>query len=66
LHIYYAGGLEKVGPGGGEKNENIEVHLVPLDNAEAWLAKKSNEGIMIDPKVFAGLYWAGLYKTQTL
>ncbi len=66
LNFYYAGGLEKVGPGGGENNEDIEVHLVPLDNAEAWLAKKSNEGIMIDPKVFAGLYWAGLYKAQKL
>ena len=59
ITIYYASGLERVGPGGGDGNEDITVHLVPLDNAPEWLEAKRAEGIMVDPKIFAGLFWAG-------
>ena len=58
ITIYYASGLERVGPGGGDANEDITVHLVPLDNAPQWLEAKRAEGIMLDPKIFAGLFWA--------
>lgn len=58
--IFFAGGLEKVGPGGGEGNENITVHVVPLESAPRWLDARLAEGIMVDPKIYAGLYWAGL------
>ena len=60
LNIYYASGLEKVGPGGGEGNEDITVHVVSLKTAASWLADRATEGVLIDPKVFAGLYWAGV------
>jgi ADP-ribose pyrophosphatase len=59
LNIYYASGLEKVGAGGGDGSEDITVHLLPLANAEAWLKKQIARGVMVDPKVYAGLYWAG-------
>lgn len=59
ITIYYASGLERVGPGGGDGNEDITVHIVPLENAPQWLEAKSAEGIMIDPKIYAGLFWAG-------
>ncbi len=58
--IYYASGLERVGPGGGDGNENITVHLVPLDSAVEWLDERQKENIMLDPKIYAGLFWAGL------
>jgi len=58
--IYYASGLERIGPGGGVDNENITVHLVPLDNAVEWLDERQKEDIMLDPKIYAGLFWAGL------
>lgn len=64
LTIYFADGLKRVGPGGGDGNEDITVHLVPLESADAWLRKKSGEGILIDPKVYAGMYWAGLRVRQ--
>lgn len=60
ITIYLAEGLEKVGPGGGDGNEDITVHLMPLDNAEDWLRRKSDEGILLDPKIYAGMYWAGM------
>ena len=61
--IYFAGRLTRVGPGGGNDDEDIIVHHVPLDNAPQWLDAKKKEGIMIDPKIYAGLFWAGTRKS---
>ena len=58
--IYYASGLERVGAGGGDGNEDITVHHVALENAVEWLDQRQSEGIMLDPKIYAGLFWAGL------
>jgi ADP-ribose pyrophosphatase len=58
--IYYASGLEKVGPGGGNGDEDITVHVMPLATATEWLNARLAEGIMVDPKIYAGLYWAGI------
>lgn len=57
--FFSAVGLTKVGAGGGDQHEEIEVHEVPLATAEAWLAEQSNRGRLVDPKVYAGLYFAG-------
>jgi len=58
--IFFAGDLERVGPGGGDGNEDITVHHLPLESATLWLAERIVEGIMVDPKIYAGLFWAGL------
>ena len=58
ITIYFASGLERVGPGGGDGNENITVHHVPVENAVEWLDARQAEGIMLDPKIYAGLFWA--------
>lgn len=58
--IFYAGGLERVGAGGGDGDEDITVHHVPLESATRWLEARMTEGIMVDPKIYAGLFWAGL------
>ncbi|MCA9664166.1 MAG: NUDIX hydrolase [Myxococcales bacterium] len=49
--------LERVGPGGGDESEDITVHEVAHDEVHAWLAERSAAGALIDPKVYAGLYW---------
>ena len=59
ITIFFASGLERVGPGGGDGNEDITVHLMPLENAVECLDAWRAEGIMIDPKIYAGLFWAG-------
>lgn len=48
--------LVRVGEGGGVGNEDIKVHLVPLDEVDAWLAARTGEGFLVDPKVYTGLY----------
>jgi len=58
--IYFASGLQRVGPGGGDGNEDITVHHVPLNSSIEWLEARMKEGIMLDPKIYAGLFWAGI------
>ena len=52
-----ASGLERVAQGGGVGGENIRVHLVPLSQVDSWLSQRAGEGFLIDPKVYAGLYF---------
>lgn len=57
VSFFRATGLERIGPGGGDATEDITVHVVPLHEVPAFLARKMAAGIAIDPKVFAGLYF---------
>jgi len=57
ISFFRATGLERVGPGGGDATEDIVVHVIPLPQVPAFLARKLSEGIAIDPKIFAGLYF---------
>ncbi len=38
---------------------NIPVHLVPLAGIEAWLEAQAARGLLVDPRIFIGLYFAG-------
>ena len=51
-----AGGLRRVGPGGGDDTESITVHEIPRTDVLGWLLECHSKGLSIDPKVFAGLY----------
>ena len=57
--LFLARPAHRIGPGGGDHSEDIQVHLVPLEQADAWLDAQRRQGIMVDPKVYAGLYFAG-------
>jgi len=50
-------GLAKRSAGGGEGYERITVHEVPLGDVEAWLRRMEAQGKLVDPKVYAGLYF---------
>jgi ADP-ribose pyrophosphatase len=56
--LFLATGLQRVGQGGGVAHEEIMVHEVPVAGAREWLADKARTGLLVDPKVFAGLYFA--------
>lgn len=51
--IFLATGLTRVHAGGGDGDEAITVHLVPLDTLADWLADKAAQGFAIDIKVYA-------------
>lgn len=55
--FFKATGLRKVAKGGGEGHEDITVHEIPLGEIDAWLRRKSAEGLLVDPKVYTGLYF---------
>lgn len=57
IHFILATGLKRVGPGGGDSSESIEVLPVPLSQVDGWLAARLAEGKLMDPKIHAALYW---------
>ena len=57
--FYRARGLSKCGEGGGVGGEEITVHRIPRDAVADWLKRKNGEGVLIDVKVWAGLWWLG-------
>ena len=56
--FFRAQALRRVGPGGGDAHEQITVHEIPLAEVEAWLEERARAGALVDPKVYAGLYFA--------
>ncbi len=52
-----AKGIQKISDGGGDHMENITVHEVPLKSAEEWLKTMVKKGYLLDPKIYAGLYF---------
>jgi len=55
--FFLARQLLRTGSGGGVAHEKITVHEIPLAQVHDWLAAKVRSGALIDPKVYAGLYF---------
>ena len=60
-----AHGLRQISEGGGDEHEAIEVHRVPLDQIEHWLANQVALGRLVDPKIYAALYFIGKESTAS-
>lgn len=56
--LFRALGLRRAGKGGGVGHEDIVLHAIPLVDVAAWLETKAKTGVLIDPKVYAGLFFA--------
>lgn len=54
--MFLARDARRVGPGGGEGSERIQVHAVPLAEVRAWLEQRQKREVLIDPKIYAALY----------
>ena len=55
--LLLAQNVRKVAAGGGDSTEDIQVHVVPLDQIDAWLDAKCREGLMVSPKIYSGLHF---------
>ncbi len=55
--LFRARGLRRSGKGGGVAHEDIVVHEIPLVEVVAWLEAKAGPGLLIDPKIYAGLFF---------
>lgn len=60
ITIFRATSLTKVTDKLGVDEEKITLHRVPRANVRGWLEERRHEGKVLDVKVFAGLYLAGL------
>jgi len=57
--LFRATELRQTGRGGGVENEDITVHEVPLAEIGPWLEAKGKTGVLIDPKIYTGLFFLG-------
>jgi 8-oxo-dGTP pyrophosphatase MutT (NUDIX family)/O-acetyl-ADP-ribose deacetylase (regulator of RNase III) len=55
--LFRASRLRRVSAGGGIANEQITVHEVPLKDVHDWLAAKAKANVLVEPKVYTGLYF---------
>ena len=60
MHLYHATGLIREDAGGGVAGEDIIVHKVPLIKLRGWLHEQEAAGKMIDFKIHAALWLAGI------
>ena len=51
-----AAGLRKVSEATGSGDEQIELHLVPVDEVDRWLSDRQSSGRKVDARVVTGLY----------
>lgn len=58
LSFVRATGLKRVHDGGGDGQENIAVHVVPMREAAAFVAAKLRAGVHVDPRVYTALFLA--------
>ncbi len=55
--LFLAQGARRVGDGGGDETEEIDVHVVSLDRADVWLKQKCASGVLLDPKIYAAMHF---------
>jgi ADP-ribose pyrophosphatase len=53
-------GARKTGEQSPEDRALLRVHAVPLAMLREWAKKQESRGALVDPKIWAGLYLAGL------
>ncbi len=58
LHLVRVRDLERVHAGGGVGGEDIRVHVVPLAGIDRWLDGQRDAGRLIEPRIYAALYFA--------
>lgn len=54
--LFRAKNLKKVAEGGGDETEDILVHTIPLAGIQKWLEDQQAAGLLVDPRVYVGLY----------
>ena len=65
VSLMRAFGLQKKNKGGGDGTEFIKVHEVPLAKVDAWLRRMEQKGFLIEPKIYAGLYFVNKYNENS-
>lgn len=59
IAFFRATGLRKVADGGGDDSEDITIHEVPIADVPEFLRDAEHRGLLVDPKVWVGMYFLG-------
>jgi len=59
VSYFFARQVRQVGDGGGVSHEQIIVHTPAIATISRWLKRQVKQGKLIDPKVYAALYFVG-------
>jgi len=59
--MYLAHNVRKIAEGGGDSSETINVHSIPIADVDQWLMKMKRKGCLVEPKIYAGLYFLKTY-----
>lgn len=62
ITFFRAHELRRVADGGGDADEEIRVHEVPLVDLRRWCGERRREGCLVDYKVHAALWMAGEWR----
>jgi ADP-ribose pyrophosphatase len=57
VSFYRARGVTRKGEGGGVGGEDIQVHTIARRDLPSWLKEKEREGVLVDLKLWGGLYF---------
>ena len=57
VSLYRAHGVKHKNEGGGVGGEEITVHTIAREELRAWLKQKEREGLLLDLKLWGGLYF---------
>jgi ADP-ribose pyrophosphatase len=60
IRFFLARPARRDGEQAAHDRDRIRVHAVPLGQLRSWTARREAEGAAIDPKIWAGLWMAGL------
>lgn len=55
--LFFAQNLKKVGKGGGDANEKITVHEIPLSEIDEYMEQRVQAGGLLDGRVYAAIYF---------
>lgn len=58
ITFFHATGLTRMGAGGGTHGEDVRVHFVAVADVPDWCADREREGLLVDFKIYAGLFLA--------
>jgi len=57
ITLFRARGLTKMGGGGGDEQEDIEVHAVAVGDVMRFLEERKKRGVLVDLKVYAAMWF---------
>ncbi|MDF1754980.1 MAG: NUDIX hydrolase [Verrucomicrobiales bacterium] len=56
--IFHASEMTRVTAGGGDRTENIIVHIIKIEDVLSWCGDQQSDGKLVDFKIFAALHIA--------